>query len=157
MAKITHDREDLLRDGTAMPIRGRYRFDGFELVVGWRTDGSCSWFCDLDPVFQFNAQGQLRRVFRDGNRLSSEGGRLCQLVRRGGSGDRVELVRAPISEAETSEAMAAWQLWRRRAERPDGDLQIDAVGVSTNDFREKLIAWLGQIPEIPTIADTPGV
>ena len=79
MARETHDREDLFRDGTQMPIRGRIDLDGTEIVIGFRKCGSASLYWDQDPVFQFNALHQLRRVYFRGIRYAAENGVLNQL------------------------------------------------------------------------------
>ena len=67
------NREDLLREATALverielvPHRDR-QFDASEpIVVGFRADGALSIFFGDDPVYQFNAAGELRRAYCDG-------------------------------------------------------------------------------------------
>ena len=81
MAKQTQDREDLMREGTAMPLRGRLLIEGIEVVIGFRPAGQCSLYWNQDPVFQFDAQHQLRRAFVDSRRLKALDGRLAYLKR----------------------------------------------------------------------------
>lgn len=86
MALEEHDREDLLGEGRMMPIRGGCVIDGRTIVAGFRSGGQLSIYCDADPVFQFNADKELRRVFFEGRRFAAEQGHLIELVRekRGG-------------------------------------------------------------------------
>lgn len=83
MAKSAHDREDLLRDGKQMPIRGLTYVEGNELFVGFRVMGQMSLYWNQDPVFQFNLAKQLRRVFFRGERYAAQDNQLCQLVQNG--------------------------------------------------------------------------
>ena len=61
MALEERDREDLLRDGRLMPLRGECLIDGVKVVLGFRSQGQLSLYCGPDPVFQFNAARELRR------------------------------------------------------------------------------------------------
>ncbi|MCA9154009.1 MAG: hypothetical protein KDA38_04450 [Planctomycetales bacterium] len=83
MARHESDREDLLREATALVRRIELRFADLteSIVVGFRRDGAASFFFGFDPVFQFRATGELRRAFRDGLLIKADSGRLVALRR----------------------------------------------------------------------------
>ncbi|MCO8122086.1 hypothetical protein NHH03_10080 [Stieleria sp. TO1_6] len=108
MAKQSEDREDLFRDGTGMPIRGRFWIDESEIVIGFRRDGQPSLYWDQDPVFQFDADSRLRRVFLDSVRYKVDAGQLLRLVQSGDDGvesstQRLKLVAQPLTKTEVDE------------------------------------------------------
>ncbi|MCA9226861.1 MAG: hypothetical protein KDA47_14665 [Planctomycetales bacterium] len=83
MARHESDREDLLREATALVRRIELRLPDLTeaIVVGFRRDGAASFFFGFDPVFQFRATGELRRAFRDGLLIKADSGRLVALRR----------------------------------------------------------------------------
>lgn len=83
MAREEQDREDLMREATALVRRIELRVPGepHEVVVGFRRDGACSFFFGPDPVYQFNACGELRRGYVGGKLLKAEAGRLVAMTR----------------------------------------------------------------------------
>jgi hypothetical protein len=83
MAREESDREDLLREATALVRRIELRTpdEPEPLTAGFRRDGSLSLFFGADPVFQFNTAGELRRAYRSGKLLKAERGRLVELTR----------------------------------------------------------------------------
>ena len=110
MAIKEHDREDLLRDGKRMPLRGKAIIDGETIVVGFRSDGQMSLYSGADPVFQFNQSQQLRRAFVEGQRYAAENGTLVKLTRES-IGGRVCFERKSItaeSELQIRKALSAW-------------------------------------------------
>jgi hypothetical protein len=99
MALEEYPREDLIRDGVAMPIRGQFVLDdGQPLFAGFRAQGQLSLYFGEDPVLQFDRVQSVRRVYLRGMRYAAEDGRLVGLMRdrRGG---RVELSRHSLDEA----------------------------------------------------------
>lgn len=83
MAREEEDREDLLREATALVERVELRLpnEPETVVVGFRRNGAVSCFFGADPVFQFNTAGELRRAYVDGKLLKAENGRLIELTR----------------------------------------------------------------------------
>lgn len=83
MARNESDREDLLREATALVMRAEFILpDEHEPVVaGFRRDGSFSLFFGGERVVQFNSAGQLRRGYFDGRLLKADKGRLVWLTR----------------------------------------------------------------------------
>lgn len=85
---INHQRrEDLMREATAYHRRILLRdVERTTIFVGLRSTGGWSIYFEEDPVFQFNAQGKLRRVHFAEQNYGAEGGelRLLQRTQRGG-------------------------------------------------------------------------
>jgi hypothetical protein len=107
MAQREQDREDLLGTASALVERIELQFDPREptLVAGFRRDGALSLYFGSDPVYQFNAAGQLRRAFVGGQVIKADQGRLASLTRRRGSG-AVDLVRHDLSGDESAAFLA---------------------------------------------------
>jgi hypothetical protein len=134
MARDESNREDLLREATALVERieliPKGAADDQHIIAGFRRDGALSIFFGEDPVYQFNAAGELRRVFRDGKLLKATGGRLAALQRIR-TQTEVQLVRHELSREEEAAFMSemAQQL------RDFGEL------INTNSFEV-----VGQVP-----------
>ncbi|MEZ6056096.1 MAG: hypothetical protein R3C01_05260 [Planctomycetaceae bacterium] len=101
MATDEQDREDLMKEATALTRRGEWLVpDELETVIaGFRRDDSLSLYFGPDPVYQFDPAGRLRRAFVDGHLFRSEGTTLAQLDRRRVDG-RSELIRVDLSSVE---------------------------------------------------------
>src|SRR5262245_36492541 len=84
MAQRESDREDLLREATALVERTEIRIQGQAepIVVGFRRDDSASFFFGADPVYQFNSAGEFRRGYVGGLLYKAERGRLVCLERQ---------------------------------------------------------------------------
>jgi hypothetical protein len=115
MARDEQDKEDLLREATALIERVELTtttHDGpasqrevrHSVVVGYRRDGSPSYFFGTDPVYQFNAAGELRRGFHGGKLLKAEQGRLVELTRKR-TESATTLLSRDLSEIETGEVL----------------------------------------------------
>ena len=153
MAKQTEDREDLLRDGTAMPVRGRLWVDRAEVVIGFRSQGQLSLYWDQDPVFQFDESCRLRRVFIDSCRLKAENGKLVRLRQPHESiarrVDRLRLVTEPISEVDEA---AILQRLSDRLQQIDATLDqmvfdadqalLQSVGATPPEFARRVRGWI---------------
>jgi hypothetical protein len=83
MARIEADREDLIREATALVDRLELDVDGFDDVVtaGFRRNGALSLFFGQDLVYQFDPEGRLRRAFIAGTLYRSQHSTLAQLTR----------------------------------------------------------------------------
>src|SRR5690348_4164205 len=83
MARQESDREDFLREATALIERVELHVTGFEepIVVGFRRDGCASFFFGAVAVYQFNSAGELRRGYIEGLLYKAVGGRLIGLQR----------------------------------------------------------------------------
>jgi hypothetical protein len=111
MARNESNREDLLREATALVERielvpkpaesadSTIAVGDEPIVAGFRADGALSIFFGADPVYQFNAAGELRRAYRDGLLFKAVNCRLVSL-RRERNEQEVQLVRHDLSDAE---------------------------------------------------------
>jgi hypothetical protein len=65
MAKHERDREDLLAEATALGQRISLQIPGERepAIVGFRRDGSASFYFDPSRAYHFTSAGQLRRAF----------------------------------------------------------------------------------------------
>ena len=68
MAKQQQDKEDILREATALVNRIEIQFSQKtaskeSVFVGFRRDGAISCFFGADPVYQFNTRHEIRRGY----------------------------------------------------------------------------------------------
>src|SRR5690606_4241518 len=94
MARQEQDREDLLKEATALVERVELAIDGMpeHVVVGFRADGCASFYFGPEPVWHFNTSQELRRAYVGGLLYKAEQGRLVSLQRNRTSG-QVQLLR----------------------------------------------------------------
>ncbi len=102
MARHEQQREDLLREATALVRRVELSLPWHKenVVVGYRRNEAPSFFFGEDPVYQFNANGELRRAYRDRRLIKAEAGKLASL-QRVRNGREVSLVRHDLTSDET--------------------------------------------------------
>lgn len=102
MAREEEDREDLLREATALVERVELAVDGIadHVVIGFRRTGEVSVYIGADPALHFNGRNELRRAYVEGRLLKAERGRLVSLTRER-SAAKVALVRHEFNAAET--------------------------------------------------------
>lgn len=89
MSRIEADKEDLIRDATALVHRGEFVFAapmqaGWEwqvVTIGFRANGSASVYFDQDPFYQFDADGRLRRAYCEGFLYRSQSSTLARMHR----------------------------------------------------------------------------
>lgn len=161
MARQESQREDLLRDATALAERIELAPPGNEasdhVVVGFRTVGAMSIFFGEDPVYQFNTAGQLRRAFSDGLLLKAERGRLVSL-RRDRHSDEVRLLRHELADDE--QALFLSQIHERlrefAAQLEAGRLAVIGQVPAEADVLSRVTAWLASHDSL-SIADSPRV
>ena len=106
MARLEEDKEDLMREASALVERIELVTDlnGTQVTVtaGYRRDGSLSVYFDQDAFYQFTPDGLLRRAWRDGLLFRSQGDTLASLFRNRSSG-QVVLERTDLTADELSE------------------------------------------------------
>ena len=134
MAKEESDREDLLRDATALVERIEFAQsgagEGEHIFAGFRADGAMSIYFGADPVYHFNSDCELRRAYCDGWLIKAESGRLIAMERRRQEHE-VQLVRRELSD----DAQAAF---------------LGSMSRRLNDFEQRLrsnsLSIVGQVP-----------
>lgn len=160
MARYEQDREDLMREATALVRRVELLMPGYSepCVVGMRRGGEVSIFVGADPVFQFNSRGELRRGFWNGRLLKAERGRLVALDRQR-TKTEVQLVRSELTEAQTSEflALTSEMLGLLRRALRSGDLVVWRQVPEESNAIAELTTILNSVPEKPVVASAPNV
>ncbi len=147
MAIEEHDREDLLRDGRKMAVRGQMVLDGVTILIGFRRQGQVSLYWGAGRVFQFDESQQLRRVYLDGRKYAAESGKLIELSRQS-RGGRVELTRQGVDQSTTATVVdtIADTLKRLFAIISDNESEWSTVGATAADFRDRVSRWLQTMP-----------
>src|SRR5262245_21294310 len=145
MARQESEREDILREATALVERVELQLPGHQehLVIGFRRGGAASIFFGADPVYQFNTAGELRRAYIGGLLYKAERGRLVAL-RRERCQTEVVLVRQTVDDACTaailgklrSELMSLEQALTRGASTIVGQVPRDI------DVSKRITHWL---------------
>src|SRR5437867_13443850 len=103
MSRQESDREDLLREATALVERIELRLSQQpdSIVAGFRRDGSASFFFGQSPVYQFNSRCELRRAYVGGLLYKVDNGKLVEM-RRERTANAVELRSRPLSSDESA-------------------------------------------------------
>jgi len=169
MAREESDREDLLREATALVERVELRplFKDADdpgqpgvvgtIFAGFRADGAFSVFFGHDPVYQFNADGELRRAYASGMLFKAAQGHLSSLERVR-TASEVQLVRrelAGMDEAEFLEAMSQ-RLRQLESLLGGGDYTVIGAAPPAADVLGRVKAWLAANKH-PVVAARPNV
>ena len=101
MARHEEDREDLIREAVALPDRVELSVPGFDelITIGFRPNSAMSIFIGQDSVYQFDADGRLRRAFVGGLLYRSQHTTLAML-RRERTESQTLLLRTDLGDAE---------------------------------------------------------
>jgi hypothetical protein len=101
VAKDEQDREDLLTEAKALTERVRLEIPGHvePVIVGFRPDGSASFYFGAQPAYHFTSSGKLRRAFVDDFLYKAERGQLVSL-RRDRTPEAVNLLRHVLDAAQ---------------------------------------------------------
>ncbi|TWT30584.1 hypothetical protein [Blastopirellula retiformator] len=160
MATSEEDREDLMREATALVRRGEYvapqEID--VVTIGYRRNGALSIFFGQDPVYQFNDVGQFRRGFVDGDLLKADGGRLVQM-RRERDAAQMTLVSTPLGDVAQAELIVKME-WRlsELAESIEEDVATcSAVIPEDANPASEFLAWWRDTQMKIEIASAPNV
>jgi len=108
MSRNEADREDLMAEATALRERVELVVPGEpeHVIAGFRDNGVFALYFGPDPVFQFDAQGRLRRAFVEGDLYRSQSTTLARLTRTRSAGE-VNLVRHDLDSDELSRFLSA--------------------------------------------------
>lgn len=148
---MQHEHEDLLRDGRNMPVRAATMIGKTRVIIGFRSNGQVSIYCGQDPVFQFNADKEIRRVYFRGERYAANGRALCRLKSIDNSA-KLTFQSEPASPDVVDQIFREFDQWR---------LQIiestnwEFADRSESDFATRLRTWIETLPQRPVIAIEP--
>lgn len=106
MARHEEDREDLIREATALNPRVEWQVAGEPGIVfaGLKRNGALSIYFEQDPVYQFDPAGRLRRAFVGNYLYRSDGHSLARLHR-----ERTDAETTLVRYDLTTEELAAFQ------------------------------------------------
>lgn len=146
MARAEQEREDLLRDARALVPRIQLAVDVggrlLDVFAGFRGE-ALSLFFDQDPVYHFNAAGQLRRAFLGGRLIKAERHQLVALDRVRTAAE-VVLARDELDEAAEQELLqqAADNLSDLAGALRAGKVEVTGQFPEQSDALARLVAWL---------------
>jgi len=150
MARHEHNREDLLRDATALVERIELKVDAFDepVFVGFRDNGCGSVYFGQDHVLHFDQKNRLRRAYVAPILIRAEQGRLVSL-RRDRSVERVRLAPQEYTEEETREfQQRSWRaLAALREALANGQYEIVGQAPESAPVVERAATWLGRLLE----------
>jgi hypothetical protein len=159
MARKEVDREDLLREATALVERAELRAEGFDepVVIGFRGDGCGSVYIGAEPAWHFNSKLQLRRAFVDGRILKAEDGRLVALERRRPGGE-VQLVRHELSDEQAQTMLARARAELNQIQQALEDVktyQVTGQSPEGVNVLRRIRDWLAMLPRDLVVASSP--
>jgi len=161
VAREVHEREDLLRDATALVPRLQLRLKSAEAVsevfAGFRSNGALSLYFDSEPVYHFNSGHQLRRAFVDNRLIKAQQGKLIAMQPRRESGSTL-LVSHELNtdEEKTFSRQLVEHLELLRAVLHTGNFALVGQVPAEGDVLARLAEWVTDFPGIE-IADGPQV
>lgn len=161
VAREIHEREDLLRDATALSPRIQLRLlredTPLEVFAGFRKEGAVSIYFGDDPVYHFNTRQELRRAFVDDRLFKAEQGRLVAWT-PDRNDQRTDMHRHDLTFEEEQhflQTMHATLTWlRKELDKQSCDI-VGQVPVDGDAF-PRLQEWIESHREV-VIADTPRV
>jgi hypothetical protein len=158
MARTEHDREDLLREATALVERAELQIPGCgdPIVVGFRSNGSFSCYFGGDPVYQFSSASELRRAFVAGLLYKAERGQLVAL-RRERSANETVLLRQPCDDRAQAELLNAARdrLAELHLALEQQRYTLTGQVPSDCDVVGKVRHWLAALPAELSVASSP--
>jgi len=164
MAKNEADREDIMREATALRDRIELQFPSWNdsVIIGFRRNRCGCIYFGADPVVQFNTAGAIRRGFLQGRLLKADNHSLALLNRVRVEG-AVELRRHDLTDDETTAFLAdvtnRLQQLRHHLAEANFEVQgavIDGETVAQAEpLIEQVLTWLNELPDPPVIAAAP--
>jgi hypothetical protein len=161
MARREQDREDLLREATALVERMEVRTasESESVVIGFRRDGAASVYFGASPAYHFNARNELRRAYVGDQLWKAQSGRLVTMTRER-TDDVVQLLTRELTEAEQ---LTALRELRSRLTQLTSDLATaefhDVIGQEPADcdLLGRMQGWLRALPDTIVVAERPNV
>lgn len=160
MSRQESDREDLLREATALVQRAEFQLtqEPEPVVAGFRRDGCFSLFFGSERVVQFNSAGQLRRGYFDGKLLKADKGRLVWMTRVR-TAEAVELHSRELSpiEVDTTLECATQLIETLSSALQQGTFTLVGQIPADEDIVPRILAWQAVLPLPLQIAAAPNV
>ena len=160
MARHESDREDILREATALVVRAELSVPGENepVVVGFRAGGAASIFFGGDPVYQFNTAGELRRAYVGGLLYKADRGRLVEMKRER-TGDAVVLLsrELPAAEAEFMLAEARRRIAAVGSALAAGTAAVQREVPEDGEVCDRIRQWIERLPSRLIVANSPRV
>ena len=157
MSRQESDREDLLREATALVERVELRLTDHpeSVVAGFRRDGSASFFFGQSPVYQFNSRRELRRAYVGGLLYKVDSSKLVEM-RRERTPTAVELRSRPLSPAEAAQFLQDTEKWLStlRNALAAGNAEVLGQVPGDKDVAARIKAWLQELPPEIVLAKT---
>ena len=158
MAKIEHDREDLIAEAVALVERVELAVPHEHelVVVGFRENGCGCIYFGPQPVYQFNSLGQFRRAFVEDVKITAQAGRLASLHRRVQDG-QVQMVRHNFTVDETQAFLTTMvnRLTSLCNQIASGEVTVTRQIPSDIDLLARVNEWLELLRTAITIAKQP--
>lgn len=149
-------KENLLRDGKNFLYRGEVLLNDTKVVVGFRRHDQIALYCGEDPVFQFNSEPAIRRVYFKDGVYRAESRQLVRLVRSREVG-RVAFCPEPLDHLAEQEVFRVLEFWASRIEEAIDEPGWSIVGEESSRFRDRLRGWFKRFAFPPLIAEAPNV
>jgi hypothetical protein len=158
MARQEHSREDILREATALVERIELRLSGEEIIVGFRRDGSASFFFGAEFVIQFNSRNEIRRAYWNGRLVKAEHGQL-HFMDRERLATEVVLRTKPLNSTESTDflAMVKDRLQSVRAGLRSEQAEVGRQHPVDQPIAVKVLQWLERQSGDIAVAQKPNV
>lgn len=160
MARHEQDREDLLREATALITRAELQIpdEPAPVTIGFRRDGAASFYFGADFVLQFNSRGEFRRGYDGGRLLKTEGRTLIWITRQRNTAAVVLSSRPATAEEEaTFRRHATERLHRVATAIAENHVQVIGQVPADLDLRPRIREWLSRLAVPFPLADQPRV
>lgn len=161
MAREEQDREDLMREATALVERVELRTasETESVIVGFRRNGCASVYFGGDPAYHFNSRNELRRAYVAGRLWKADQGRLIAM-RHARTEMQVELHSQPLRTPDRQVALQELQARLEQLAADLGALERHTVACSQPpdvDALSRVRQWLESLRHPITVAARPHV
>ena len=156
----------MLREATALVNRIELRIAPTSeakepVVVGFRRDGSISFYFGADPVYQFNVEHAFRRGYFQGTLLKAENGRIVQLTQSRDGGQLVFL-RHEFDASATNDYLERMKRDLIEFKRACQSSAVEIVGAvveqgTENELIDCIVGWIDEHVDSIAIAAVPNV
>ena len=158
MSREERDRENLLAEAKALVERISLSIAGHDepVVVGFRRDGSASFYFSADRVYQFTSAGKLRRAFVGDLLFKAEQRQLVSL-RRERHAQAVELIRHVLDSSATAAFMTEMRSHLHALHHALSKAKFKLIGQVPPevDLIARIRCWLDEFADASEVARSP--